>query len=95
MSRTRALLAAHPVVWFTLGVLFAGQLPGEPLHTRMALVALLLLAIVAGIFHECVRRGGTADLLDQLAASTCPAGCEDSDTCATGVHIGARRGAER
>lgn len=67
-TSVRGLLAAHPAVWFVLGVLFAGQLPGEPLHSRMFLAVLVVFAVVAGIAYECTRRGGTLDLLDQLAA---------------------------
>jgi hypothetical protein len=69
---SRGLLVAHPVVWFTLGVLFAGQLPGEPLHSRLFLVALVVLAVIAGGLHEGLRAGGTLDLHDRLSSDAQP-----------------------
>lgn len=48
LRQHRRLLSAPAPVWFLLGVLFAGQLPGEPLHTRLFLVALLFVAFSAG-----------------------------------------------
>lgn len=65
----RGLLAAHPLLWFVTGLLFAGQLPGEPLHSRLFLVVLLVVAVVVGIAYEATRRGGTLDLLNDRAAS--------------------------
>lgn len=58
----------QPVVWFVAGVLLEAHLRGEPLRWRMFLVALLALAFIAGVLHEGLRRGGTLDLLDELAA---------------------------
>lgn len=66
----RGLLAAHPLLWFVTGLLFAGQLPGEPLHSRLFLAALVILAIIAGISYEATRRGGTFDLLIDRATTT-------------------------
>lgn len=65
----RLLHAPGPApVWFLIGTVFAGQLPGEPLHDRLWLVALLFLAFLAGTIHEGTRKNGTLDLLDRLAA---------------------------
>lgn len=55
-------------MWFLIGTVFAGQLPGEPLHHRVWLVLLLVIAVVAGALWEMTRRGGTIDLLGRLAA---------------------------
>jgi hypothetical protein len=56
LRQHRRLIAAPGPVWFLIGVLFAGQLPGEPLHTRLLLVALLFLAFFAGVLHHSIVR---------------------------------------
>lgn len=68
----RGLLVAHPLVFFTLGVLFAGQMAGEPFHSRLWLALLVGLALVGGVLYESNRKNGTLELLDRLAQIELP-----------------------
>lgn len=72
----RGLVAAVALLAFTAGVLLGDRLPGEPTGFVSGLLVLLLFTWFGGRMHEHLRRGGTLDLLDELAA-----GCKHDPKC--------------